>query len=59
VILSDQEDRIAWNLGRKGFSVNSIYRKKMADQVLIPYKFLWKSKTATENQDFHVVGCEK
>jgi hypothetical protein len=44
VILSDQEDRIMWNLGRKGFSVNSIYKNKMEDQVLIPYKFLWKSK---------------
>jgi hypothetical protein len=30
--------------GEKGFSVNSIYKKKMADQILIPYKFLWKSK---------------
>jgi hypothetical protein len=44
VTLSDQEDKIVWNLGRKGFSVNSIYKKKMEDQVLIPYKFLWKSK---------------
>jgi hypothetical protein len=30
--------------GKKGFSVNSMYKKKMEDQVLIPYKFLWKSK---------------
>jgi hypothetical protein len=44
VTLSDQEDKIVWNLGRKGFSVNSIYKKKMEDQVLIPYNFLWKSK---------------
>jgi hypothetical protein len=44
VSLSDQEDKIVWNLGKKGFSVNSMYKKKMEDQVLIPYKFLWKSK---------------
>ena len=44
VFLSDQEDRIMWSLGRKGFSVNSVYKKKMIDQVSIPYKFLWKSK---------------
>jgi hypothetical protein len=30
--------------GKKGFSVNSMYKKKMEDQVLIPYKFLCKSK---------------
>jgi hypothetical protein len=28
VTLSDQEDKIMWNLGRKGFSVNSIYKKE-------------------------------
>jgi hypothetical protein len=30
--------------GKKGFSINSLYKKKMEDQILIPYKFLWKSK---------------
>jgi hypothetical protein len=44
VRLSDQEDKIVWTLGKKGFSVNSLYKKKMEDQTLIPYKFLWKSK---------------
>jgi hypothetical protein len=44
VSLSDQEDKIVWTLGKKGFSVNSLYRKKMENQTLIPYKFLWKSK---------------
>jgi hypothetical protein len=44
VCLSDQEDKIVWTLGNKGFSVNSLYRKKMENQSLIPYKFLWKSK---------------
>jgi hypothetical protein len=44
VTLSDQEDKIVWNLGKKGFSVNSMYKKKMEEQVLIPYKLLWKSK---------------
>lgn len=44
VSLSDQEDKIVWNLGKKGFSVNPMYKKKMEDQILISYKFLWKSK---------------
>jgi hypothetical protein len=44
VSLSDQEDKIVWTLEKKGFSVNSLYRKKMENQTLIPYKFLWKSK---------------
>jgi hypothetical protein len=44
VSLSDHDDRIVWGLGRKGFSVNSLYKKKVMDQVSIPYKFLWKSK---------------
>jgi hypothetical protein len=41
--LSDQEDIIVWTLGKKGFCVNSLY-KKMCDQVVVPYRFLWKSK---------------
>jgi hypothetical protein len=28
VSLSDQEDKIVWLLGKKGFSVNSMYKKK-------------------------------
>ena len=44
VSLSDQDDRIVWGLGKKGFSVNSLYKKKVMDQVSVPYKFLWKSK---------------
>jgi hypothetical protein len=44
VSLSDQDDKIVWGLGRKGFSVNSLYKKKVMDQVSVPYKFLWKSK---------------
>jgi hypothetical protein len=42
--LTDQEDRMVWRLGSKGFSVNSLYKKKMNDQVAVPYRFLWKSK---------------
>jgi hypothetical protein len=42
--LSDHDDKIEWVMGRKGFSVNSLYKKKMLDYVSIPYKFLWKSK---------------
>jgi hypothetical protein len=42
--LSDQEDRIVWCLNKKGFSVNSFYKKKVNDQVAVTYKFLWKSK---------------
>jgi hypothetical protein len=42
--LSDQDDRIVWGLDKKGFSVNSLYKKKVMDQVSVPYKFLWKSK---------------
>jgi hypothetical protein len=44
VSLSDQVDRIVWCLDKKGFSVNSLYKKKVSDQVSVPYKFLWKSK---------------
>jgi hypothetical protein len=42
--LSDQDDIIVWCLGKKGFSVNSLYKKKISDQVAVSYKFLWKSK---------------
>jgi hypothetical protein len=42
--LSDQDDRIIWGLDKKVFSVNSLYKKKVMDQVSVPYKFLWKSK---------------
>jgi hypothetical protein len=44
ISLSDQDDRIVWCLGKKGFSVNSLYKKKVSDQVAVSYKFLWKSK---------------
>jgi hypothetical protein len=54
--VSDQDDRIAWTLGKKGFSVNSLYNK-MCDQVSVPYRFMWKSKLP--HQCFYLVGCEK
>jgi hypothetical protein len=38
--LSDQDDIIVWCLGKKGFSVNSLYKKLISDQVAVPYKFL-------------------
>lgn len=44
VSFSDHDDKIVWGLGKKVFSVNSLYKKKVMDQVSIPYKFLWKSK---------------
>ena len=40
----DQKDKIVWTLGKKGFFVNSLYRKKMCDHVCVPYRFLWKTK---------------
>ena len=42
--LSDQDDRIVWGLDKKVFSVNSLYKRNVMDQVSVPYKFLWKSK---------------
>jgi hypothetical protein len=39
--LSDQEDRVNWCMGNKGFTVNSLYKKNSIDQA---YRFLWKSK---------------
>jgi hypothetical protein len=42
--LSGQEDRVSWCIGNKGFTVNSLYKKKLIDQVAVPYRFLWKSK---------------
>jgi hypothetical protein len=32
------------HLVKNVFSVNSLYKKKMSDQVAVPYRFLWKSK---------------
>jgi hypothetical protein len=59
VSLSDHEDKIVWGRGRKGFSVNSLYKKKMMDQVSISLQVFVEIQVATENQDFHVVGGEK
>ena len=42
--LTDQEDKVNWCLGNKGFTVNSLYKKNSIDQVKVPYRFLWKSK---------------
>jgi hypothetical protein len=42
--LTDQEDKMNWCLGNKGFTVNSLYKKNSIDQVKVPYRFLWKSK---------------
>jgi hypothetical protein len=52
ISLSDQDDRIVWCLGKKGFSVNSLYKKKVSDQVAVPYKFLWKSKLPQKIKNF-------
>jgi hypothetical protein len=43
-ILTDQEDRVNWRMNNKGFTVNSLYKKILIDQVTVPYRFLWKSK---------------
>jgi hypothetical protein len=40
----DQKDKIVWTLGKKGFFVNSLYRKKICDHVCVLYRFLWKTK---------------
>ena len=48
-----------WGRGRKGFSVNSLYKKKMMDEVSISLQVFVEIQVATENQDFHVVGGEK
>jgi hypothetical protein len=42
--LSDQEDRVKWCMGNKGFTVNSLYKKNSIDQATVPYRFMWKSK---------------
>jgi hypothetical protein len=42
--LSNQEDKLIWRLGNKGFTVNSLYKKNLMDQIKVPYRFLWKSK---------------
>jgi hypothetical protein len=42
--LSNQDDKLIWNLGNKGFTVNSLYKKNSMDQIKVPYRFLWKSK---------------
>jgi hypothetical protein len=42
--LTDQEDRVNWCMGNKGFTVNSLYKKNSIDQVTVLYRFLWKTK---------------
>jgi hypothetical protein len=42
--LSNQEDKLICNLGNKGFTVNSLYKKNSLDQIKVSYRFLWKSK---------------
>jgi hypothetical protein len=42
--MSNQEDKLIWGLGNKGFTVNSLYKKNSMDQIKVPYRFLWKSK---------------
>lgn len=43
VLLSDGHDKISWSLGKKGFSVKSLYSQVRSDCVKVPFKFLWKS----------------
>jgi hypothetical protein len=42
--LTDQEDKLNWCSGNKGFTVNSLYKKNSIDQIKVPYRFLWKFK---------------
>jgi hypothetical protein len=39
-----QKDRVRWCMGNKGFTVNSLYKKNLIDQAVVPYRLLWKSK---------------
>jgi hypothetical protein len=41
-VLSEANDKVIWGLGRKGFSVRSLYLHSRCDSVRVPYKFLWK-----------------
>jgi hypothetical protein len=43
VLLSDGHDKISRSLGKKGFTVKSLYSQVRSDCVKVPFKFLWKS----------------
>jgi hypothetical protein len=57
--LSDQDDRIIWGLDKKGFSVNSLYKKESDGPSFCSLQVLVEIQVATENQDFYLVGYEK
>jgi hypothetical protein len=42
--VTGQEDKIVWTLGKNGFSVNSLYKRKICHLAYVPYQFLWKTK---------------
>jgi len=40
--LTVDDDRVHWTLGKKGFTVNSLYKMNRSNSMLVPYRFLWK-----------------
>ena len=44
ISLTAEPDKIHWKLGKKGFTVSSLYKHLKVNAVDFPQKFLWKVK---------------
>jgi hypothetical protein len=50
----NSDDKVAWLLGKRGFSVKSFYRESKCSQILVPPSFLWKTRLPHKIKVFFV-----
>jgi hypothetical protein len=44
ISLNDSNDKVVWQLDRKGLTVKSLYLKCRSNLDSVPYMFIWKTK---------------
>jgi hypothetical protein len=44
IVISNDDDKVVWLLGNKGFSVKSFYKENKCSLITVPSNFLWKTR---------------
>lgn len=57
IVISNDDDKAAWFLGNKGFSVKSFYKENKCSQIPVPSNFLWKTRLPHKIKVFCGLFC--
>jgi hypothetical protein len=59
IVISNDDDKVLWLLGNKGFSVKSFYKETKCSQVTVPSNFLWKTRLPHKIKVFCGLLCTR